>query len=402
MNTKHIVQIFEAACLLVLAGSMTLFLAELFRNESTSLVDFRIFHETERDIYPSFSLCASGPGIFVKKKLKEKYGIDDVEQYINFLIGDVWDEKMLHIDYDDVTLDLKAFVEFWALWVDSGMKSPTFLWHHEPNTTIDSEVQKQNLTLFKEMDHFFISLQNPMAKCFTLDLSNKKISGLNKKAIGKIEIAVKSQGLLDIVLGYYLHYPGQLIAGHFLYDIDEVEKSYRISRKIFYLNMIEVIRRRDTYHEPCHKGYERHDEYVLRNFIQSAKCKPNYLKLDNEFVHPVICNDSYSMKKALLKYEYFDSPLFRKQFEKPCDQLQTISMVTKQIPREEKEDKGSPRILELVFPSDSYKEIRHIKGYSLKSCWADVSAIIGFVCGVSIWQIPDALKMIVAWMKKHK
>ena len=88
---------FQFACILVLVGTMAMFIYELFRNESTSLVDFRAFHETEKDIYPTFSMCMTGRGIWNTKKLEEKYGIKDVEKYINFLKGEVWDENLHQI-----------------------------------------------------------------------------------------------------------------------------------------------------------------------------------------------------------------------------------------------------------------------------------------------------------------
>ena len=397
-------RVFQFACVLVLVGSMAMFISELFRNESTSLVDFRAFHETEKDIYPTFSMCMTGPGIWNSTKLKEKYGIKDVKKYINFLKGDIWDDNMHQIDYDDVTVGLNDLVQSWSLWVDSVLKAPTYVWSNESNITSASDLEKQNDTLFIEMAHFSISLRNPDAKCFSLDLSRKKISGIDSKVIGRIEVSMKHQFLMNFDCLYYLHYPGQLIAGHFLLDVDSNKPNALPLMRVYAINMIEVIRRRDTYREPCHKESEKHDKYVLRHLLKSAKCKPRYLKLDNDFEYPGICNNSYAMKKAHLKPEYFDGPLFRKRFAKPCDQLKTVSKDTKEYPFVENEVWYSPSIfiLRLQFISDSYKEIRHIKDYGLKSFGADVSAIIGFVCGVSIWKMPDALKIIVIWMKQKK
>ena len=50
-------------------------------NDSTSLVDFRTYQQGENDIYPSFSLCFRGEGIFGNRKLDSK----EVKNYTDAL-----------------------------------------------------------------------------------------------------------------------------------------------------------------------------------------------------------------------------------------------------------------------------------------------------------------------------
>ena len=100
------------------------------------------------------------------------------------------------------------------------------------------------------------------------------------------------------------------------------------------------------------------------------------------------------MEKAYIRGEDIDSRAFRKQFEKPCDQIQMVTYSRKDTP-------GKPWTLDLIFARDVYKEIRHISSYDLKSFGADVSAVIGFICGFSVWELPSALKMMVSSIKKR-
>ena len=373
---------------------MSSFFMDLFKNKSTSLVDFRTFHEEERDIYPSFSLCLVGPEIWNANILKKKYGVQNYESYVEFLRGEKWNESMLQIDYDNVTVSLEDYVEGWMLWIDSGWKNPTFVWYNESDPLVESQVKRWNATTFTE-SQFSISLRTPDIKCFTLDFKNEMIPGLEELTIKNLEILVKRQNKLHA--WYLTHYPKQLIAEHFYFDVD-TEKS-NLEKKTFVINMIEVIRRRHTNKDPCLDQSSNHDLYILTELLHSAYCKPPYLKYVSEFENLEICNDSISMQQTYLKAEYLDSPLFRKRFNKPCDQVESIVFNTKEFPRKEDGLENSSWILEISFFNDIYKEIRHTEAYGLKSCWSDVSAIVGFVCGVSMWQIPDALKTIIDWIK---
>ena len=77
-------------------------------NEDVSQVTFKEFHETEESIYPSLTVCFS-----------HIYYVDNFDRYgkgINFstfsqfLSGEHWDDKMVDIDYDDVTLDFDKYL----------------------------------------------------------------------------------------------------------------------------------------------------------------------------------------------------------------------------------------------------------------------------------------------------
>ena len=107
-------QEFHIACLLITVGSIIYFLVDFYHDENTALVDFKTFHENEKDIYPSVTIGFLGQDIFDAKKLNETYGIESAEDYPKFLKGEIWDENFLKANYDDVTLNLTDFVNFWV------------------------------------------------------------------------------------------------------------------------------------------------------------------------------------------------------------------------------------------------------------------------------------------------
>ena len=75
-------------------------------NEDVSQVTFKEFHQTEKDIYPSLTLCF-GQFFFYDEN---KYGSNFTDEYSSYLTGDYWDDQMLQVDYDEVTFDINEYL----------------------------------------------------------------------------------------------------------------------------------------------------------------------------------------------------------------------------------------------------------------------------------------------------
>ena len=77
------------------------------------LVDFRQFHQSKEDRFPTISLCLKNP--FPHSRLNY-YGVNQ-SLYLDFLRGNYFSQKMLDIDYNNVTLDISnLIVKFYVLW----------------------------------------------------------------------------------------------------------------------------------------------------------------------------------------------------------------------------------------------------------------------------------------------
>merc|ERR1711894_26462 len=113
---------FHVGCLIATTSMLIFGGCKYFQNESTSLVNYQKYHDAEKDTYPSFSLCFKGENIYKKDELNQKYGVDDVKKYVAFLKGLVWDDRMLKINYDDLTMDLKDHVTSIEVLSHTGIK----------------------------------------------------------------------------------------------------------------------------------------------------------------------------------------------------------------------------------------------------------------------------------------
>ena len=104
-----------------------------FKNDSSSLVNYRTFHDTKRDIYPTISICFYGASLFDHKKLNGTYEIEDAGEYIKFLTGDFWEDRMTGVEYDDVTFDIKDHIK--DIWVIGMDYEPLYGWKMDDQRT---------------------------------------------------------------------------------------------------------------------------------------------------------------------------------------------------------------------------------------------------------------------------
>ena len=153
---------------------------------------------------------------------------------------------------------------------------------------------------------------------------------------------------------------------------------------------------------PCFEKSAKHDEYMVKQLVESAGCRPFHYTYDYDFGNRNICNNSNSMKKTAITIPMFVDHKFLERFEKPCDQMQMITYRAQNVKMGENETLIPDWKLVIIFMRDTYKEIRHIMAYDFKSLAADVGAIIGFFCGFSLWQIPSTIKSVILFVKQKK
>ena len=91
------------------ALGFTIFCVHLYvLDEDVAQIEFKEFNRDNEHIYPTVTLCFRHP-LLGEKLLKFGEGIN-VSTYTSFLIGDLWDNRMAQIDYDDVSIDIENYL----------------------------------------------------------------------------------------------------------------------------------------------------------------------------------------------------------------------------------------------------------------------------------------------------
>ena len=97
---------YHSICLLttIVLISWCIYLYSL--NEDVSRVDYHLFHDKSKHIYPSVSLCF---GNVFKEDILKTYGLSQ-NLYDLFLKGEYFFEPMLSVNYKNVTIDPEEFL----------------------------------------------------------------------------------------------------------------------------------------------------------------------------------------------------------------------------------------------------------------------------------------------------
>lgn len=173
--------------LLCLSGTIGLSVYSVIRycaNEDTTLVQVSKYHSSKERMYPSHSICILPP--FLEDKFKS-LGDDRINMslYIAFLEGKIWDDRLLDIDYDNVTVSFAT-------------------------NLLKSKYLTQNRKWYDWNPIFYTSLRSSTRKCFTIDAPFIDNELLMQYQNGISNDIFPDGGRAENNSIYvYLHYPGQ-------------------------------------------------------------------------------------------------------------------------------------------------------------------------------------------------
>ena len=453
-NTIHIA--FHLLCLLATLVMLIYVTSKFIADESITTVNAKAFHNTEKDIYPSFSLCLEidNPRVswlklleafrwlplYDKNIMQREYGIDNenkIRDYVRYLMGNdtmssdfLGIDKMNRVDYDKSTVDLRAFMK--QINVYSG-KTRVYHW------SLDSGNQMP----------FYVSYRHPLLKCFSIDISWEVISNMKKGAsISALYMEVDNNNTVfstnsRFTLAYFLHYPQQLMRSTSI-SREQLAIQSKLYRKIISIDNMEIIRRRNTQTTKClSEESDKDDDLILQRLVEKTGCRPPHWHGYEKYPK---CTRFDQMFQLLTPNLDLHDQEFLIEFEEnpgsPCNQIFSISYTVLELkelkragekptkdgkdevsalgsPRtdlkEEKPDinpahivsKRSPpdpsilydipetRVMEITFRNSKYKEIKDVQAFCIESYIGNLGGYLGLFIGVSIWQAPDFLGFVV-------
>ena len=166
-------------------------ISKYLQNKDVSQIDFKPFNQDDNGRYPTLTMCFGGP--FLSDKF-EKYGKPGINEtlYTAFLKGEHWNEVMVNIPYDDVSLNITD---------------------HVNSVSLYGENWKGVL---------YVSFRSALMKCFSVDIPSPKLFPLNDSTVKYLRISMNStvfrngtrpkgnSGPLNKdSFGIQLHFPGQ-------------------------------------------------------------------------------------------------------------------------------------------------------------------------------------------------
>ena len=264
INWKCISCTFSMICLFATIGLSIYALYRFSNDEDTTLVRVTKFLSSKDAIYPSLSFCILPP--FLEKQFKI-YGDNSINMtsYIEFLDGEIWDDRFLKVDYDNVTVSL----------IDNILEL-------EYETHVAS---RSNKIMPKNMDTYhYVSFRSSKRKCFTIDAPFCEDQLLYDFAVN-INKRIFSDGKMhspqDTSWMYTcLHYPGQRFTAYYTLHAEIVPRQNKINNyeMEFSTKNIEVITRRNRIREPCEEDWRNYDTHIMEGMMKKAGCRPSHWK----------------------------------------------------------------------------------------------------------------------------
>ena len=359
------------------------------QNQNTASIDYKRYHQTEKDIYPSISICFGGLAIYDSNRLEQTYGINNSAEYSMFLKGEKWNDEMVMVDYDHVTDHLKSY--FHGLFLSSDVEGKKLLYQWiNMNEKTDG---------YFEPFPFLISKRTAFQKCFTFDFSVSKIPNISGQIIRMFKVSFNITKRPDFSLSFGMHYPGQMSRNIPLEQ--EMDKnmgtfSGKIDAMLFKIGVLEILRRREDSKSSCNPESNRTDEYLDQEMAELIHCKPSHWV---NVSYPRICNNSDSMKKANYADEVFvDAGI--KSLKLPCDELEDVAFNINTFHRGTFDNSRYLKVnsnsanLMFIFTSTVYREIVHIRSYDFEGMIGNGGGYVGLFLGFAIWQLPDFIIFI--------
>ena len=237
------------------------------KDDDVSLVNYKRYHDDKDSIYPSLTLCFNNP--FLNDKLESVGEGINTTTYSKFLEGLHWDNRLVRINYDDVTIDIDKYIDGVRIVLANG-------------TVYDNNNYPRDKM-------YYISMRSSSVKCFSFDppfLTNVGIEYL----VVAMKNSIFPQGSRPMHHDFNpssgkgggfevrFHFPRQVFRSDFTAKWIWESLGHNASRKwvgmTFKLKNVEVLKRRSKSSPPCNSEWQQDDQKIMETITSSTHCKP--------------------------------------------------------------------------------------------------------------------------------
>ena len=292
--------VFKALCV-VSVSFMIAYWAYKFKIEDRDIgvVDFVMLDENRDAKLPLVSQCFKNP--FLNNKIRRNISEINASKYLQYLKGEIFDEKFHQIDYENVSMKLEDYF----LYGQVKLLNETNFRNYSSKF-----VHKE---IFNGIDHY----DGFFTKCFvgelhdTVDIRHVKAIKLYYN-MSQMRTDLAAQTAISFT--FNLHYPGKYL------DEVKVAKNGWIAPKQNGFHVIiydmELLRRRNSHNRKCLDDRGRYDEMVLERHVEKAGCRAPYQRPHKEYP---ICKSQKMIRNAIYKYM-----VASKIYPKPCERISKI------------------------------------------------------------------------------
>ena len=262
------------------------------------VVDFVSLEENKDAKLPVVSLCFFNP--FLKDKINSTVPGTKINQYLEYLIGEKYDEKLRMIDYDEVTINPEDYFLYSLVYLSNETRFR------------NNSFQFRTNAIFDGIEYY----RKSFVKCFAVEMYDSTIRNVRVIKLffdmQKILTDLDSPG--GIYMQHNLHYPGA-----YLVEVNSARKAPMTPKvNSFHITIdgMEVLRRRNSHNRKCSDGPGNYDDMVLEHHIEKVGCRAPYQRPHKGYD---VCNSQEKIEQSIYRYE-----IASKIYPPPCERIAKI------------------------------------------------------------------------------
>ena len=370
-------------------------------NKDAPSISYKLFNQTPRDNYPTFSVCFHGSSLYWyhRKELFDEFGID-ATQYDSTIKGK--DGVRYRLDYksklyEKETMDIQnvssiGFEQRLFLNFSYILKKVEFV-AEDPNHSshyIGEEASAPHL--------FYVGYQTADTICFTRKSDDEQGLIRVNDLLTLNRSVLEDKLYLNAELEIFVHYPGQLLRAFGFpsfkskfYEIMDWTKRIEIL-----ISEVTTLRKRPDSNVPCDTEDQKDDLKMIRQTVALIKCVPMYWKqLVQQDLELKECNLTSELQAA---HHYVQSYIeILSSYDPPC-----VEMTIETIPVRKEMIAEADAEINIDYRSKFYQEIENSRDFGFESFWSSVGGFVGIFMGYSILQVPELISNLFTLLRSLK
>lgn len=327
-------------------------------DEDLCLVDYKTVESITKNEMPVLSMCFVNP--FLEDKLKKINPNINSSLYLGYLKGEIFDERLVSINYNDVTFNLTDYLLYsWVVHRDGTQRN---------NNDIKLQINVTFSGIY--LVHF--------VKCFGInfqkeDYKDVKIASFAFKRTHFLDPSMRSSHFPSL----FFHYPNQFLLSNYPKWL-----SKNVTRKFTYMQEIavtgvEILHRRNKRKEKCLENTVNYDGLALKNHIENNNCRAPYL-IDNQEGSQACTN------KTQIKASMYEVLNLRRKYTPPCRRMTKVDFEYEEhdvdLTQLDEYDSNVTALLNVVYP-DQIKIIVQSQSVDFQVMTSNIGGVIGIYLG---------------------
>ena len=379
-----IVAIFKLVCTIFTIILIGKWIETYCLDEDMTIIENSSYYNDETDVFPVMSLC-------FKQTFKDKQ-FETFDRNINgsnyekFLHGEYFDQNMIDIDYDSVSINISDYI----ISADISYRNGSSLFDTTSMSPWESPYESYS---WKSWNNFL--------KCFAFELTDENVYDttiyLNRN-IFPDRIRPQAGGFAVM-----FHYPNQILASIHSITRQWSSRNNRTSNYWMDFNIrgMNVVHRRHKENlNNCISDWKNYNSTVLDLHIESVGCKAPYQKTSRQWP---ICNKTEKMKEAKFPIEY--------GYTRPCREIESIDYQTLESEAWTELEDNHVRKLQgkewdqwfaivLRYLNSRFVKTISKRKIDIQSLVGYIGGYIGMFTGLALAQIPEMLFSVAGLTKR--